>query len=145
MAVFYNTYRDNRETSNNFYYGRVVHLNTVNLNDIAERVQRNCSMKKSDCLAVMTEMIEVMNDELRNSNIVNIDGFGRFKLMISSKGVEQEQDYSVDCIRRAHVRFLPTGTRDASTGKTTRAWTSGITYKKSTGASTANDNGQTNP
>ena len=96
MAVFYNTYRDNRETSNNFYYGRVVHLNTVNLNDIAERVQRNCSMKKSDCLAVMTEMIEVMNDELRNSNIVNIDGFGRFKLMISSKGVEQEEDYSVD-------------------------------------------------
>ena len=64
------------------YYAKAVHTDEINLEKVAERVQRNCSMKKSDCLAVLTELVEVMKDELQASHSVRIDGLGTFKVGI---------------------------------------------------------------
>jgi hypothetical protein len=35
---------------------------TTDLSALAERIQRNCTAKKSDVLAVLTELVEVMQD-----------------------------------------------------------------------------------
>lgn len=64
------------------YYAKAVMTGEIGLNEIAERVQRNCSAKKSDVLAVLTELVEVMKDELQNSHKVRIDGLGTFKVGI---------------------------------------------------------------
>ena len=129
MALWYTTYRDNRETSNNFYYGRAVHLNEIGLDEMAEKIQAKCSMRKSDVMAVLVELFDVMNDELRNSNIVVWPKIGRFKMNIVSKGVEQEEDYSVDCIRRTKILFSPERKRRTD-GSYTRAMSEGIVFKK---------------
>ena len=84
MAVKYKLMQNGDEDSAYFgqYYAKAVHTDEINLEKVAERVQRNCSMKKSDCLAVLTELVEVMKDELQASHSVRIDGLGTFKVGI---------------------------------------------------------------
>ena len=64
----------------NKWYARPVVTETIDLDYIAERIQRNSTAKKSDAKAVLTEMVEVITDALQSSQRVKIDGFGAFKV-----------------------------------------------------------------
>lgn len=46
MAVFYKLYQDNRKTSSNQgkWYARAVHTGTVDIDDLAEEMQANCTV-----------------------------------------------------------------------------------------------------
>jgi predicted histone-like DNA-binding protein len=82
--------------------------NDVTLEKLASIIQRNCSMKKSDVLAVLTELVEVMQDELQASHRVKIDGFGSFKIGLRSKGAESPKLFSVSKhITGLRVNFQP--------------------------------------
>lgn len=129
MAISYVTYQDTRKGGNHLWYGRAVHPTTIGLNEIADRIQRNCSMKKSDVLAVLTEMIEVMNDEMQNSNKVKLDGLGTFYINLRSGGAIDEKSYNAnEHIRGFRVKFLASGKK--SNGIFTRTFTNGLTVKK---------------
>ena len=69
MALLYRLYQNNRKNSefSGKWYARAVFTNMIDLDGIAERIQRNSTAKKSDCLAVLTEMVEVLRDELQTS------------------------------------------------------------------------------
>ena len=86
MSVFYKLYQDNRDTSTHkgMWYARAKSLDTVSLNEIAQRIQDNSTAKKSDALAVLTEMVEVIRDYLQKSYRVKIDGLGAFKMSLST-------------------------------------------------------------
>lgn len=102
--------KNNNETSPNFgrYYARAVMTDEFNLEAIADRIQRNCSMKKSDVLAVLTEMVEVMRDELQASHTVRIDGLGTFKIGIKSSYAKSDTDFNVSQhIHGCRVNFRP--------------------------------------
>lgn len=131
MALLYKTVRDNREESDHLYYGRAVHLNTIQTNDLADIIQRNCSMKRSDVLAVLTELVEVMSDQLKNSMIVKLNGFGSFKLGITSSGTVKEEDYNpLKNVKGLHVNFLPEGKRISGSKKMTRTFLDGCKLQK---------------
>ena len=92
----------------NKWYARPVYNGTVDLDWIAERIQRNSTAKKSDAKAVLTEMVEVITDALQNSQRVKIDGFGTFKIGISTRGVENIGDFSMsEHLKGARVMFTP--------------------------------------
>ncbi|MEE3386208.1 MAG: DNA-binding protein, partial [Prevotella sp.] len=76
MAVLYKLYQDNRDNSKHkgSWYARAKTLDTVTLNEIAQRIQDNTTAKKADALAVLTEMVEVVRDYLQKSYRVKIDG-----------------------------------------------------------------------
>ena len=61
MAVLYKLYQDNRDTSSHKgeWYARAKTLDTVTLNEIAQRIQDNTTAKKADALAVLTEMVGI--------------------------------------------------------------------------------------
>lgn len=114
MAVMYKLWQDNRK--NTMYpgkwYARAVHQSVIDLSEISERIQRNCSMKKSDVQAVLTEMVEVMKDELQNSNIVKIDGFGQFKVGMKTKPASTAADFNASKnVSGYRVNFLPASHR----------------------------------
>ena len=77
----------------NKWYARPVVTETIDLDYIAERIQRNSTAKKSDAKAVLTEMVEVITDALQSSQRVKIDGFGAFKVGLSSRGADSVEDY----------------------------------------------------
>lgn len=125
MAVQYVTKQDKRKSGNQLWYGRAIHPTTVDLDTLAERIQRNCSMTKGDVLAVLTEMVSVMRDELQNSNKVKINGLGTFSVGLRTIGTEREEDFNaVDNIKAFVVNFLAEG--KVQNGKVVRTFTEGI-------------------
>ena len=121
IMIFYRLIQnmnDNMVAAFKKWYARPVMTGTVDLDYIAERIQRNSTAKKSDAKAVLTEMVEVITDCLQNSQRVKIDGFGCFKVGISSKGSETEDKYSTgEHIRGLRIIFQPEVTTDASSHK----------------------------
>ena len=85
MAVIYKIYKNNNKKNAGFgkFYARAMHNGTTNLDDIAAIIERNCSMKKSDVKAVLTELVEVMTAQIQDSKRVKLDGLGTFKIGIS--------------------------------------------------------------
>lgn len=125
MAIQYVTKQDNRKNGNNLWYGRAIHPATINLDALAERIQHNCSMTKGDVLAVLTEMVSVMNYELQNSNKVKIDGLGTFYMGIRTSGAASEDKFNAqENIKAFTVNFLAEGKK--TNGKLVRTFTDGI-------------------
>ena len=76
------------------YFARAVHTDMVDLDDIAEIIERNCTLKRSDVKACLTELVEVMRDKMQSSNKVRINGLGIFKINVKSTGVVQRHIYN---------------------------------------------------
>jgi predicted histone-like DNA-binding protein len=82
---------------------------------LAEIVQRNCTVKMSDVLAVIAELVEVMKDQMQDSKRVKLDGFGSFKIGIESKGAETAAKFTVaEHVKGLHVVFTPERSTDPS-------------------------------
>lgn len=110
MAVLYKFIQDNRATSstNGMWYARAIMNGTVDTNALAEIMQRNCTVKKSDIKAVLTELVETMQDQLQNSMRVKIDGLGSFKIGLKGTYAESPEEYDVSKnIVGMRVNFLP--------------------------------------
>jgi len=103
------------------WYARPVYTGTLDLNGIAELIQRNSTAKKSDALAVLTEMVEVISDALKASQRVKIDGFGTFKIGMSSKGADDVKKFNIaENLRGVRVLFQPVEDVDSATKKRTK-------------------------
>ena len=108
--IRYKLYQDNRKnsTTRGQWYGRAAVMGTTNLETLAARIQRNCTAKKSDVLAVLTELVEVMQDELQEGHRVKLDGFGSFKIGLSTKGAETAKAFTpTKNVKGVHVLFQP--------------------------------------
>ncbi len=126
------TFKDQRtDMANNKWFARAITVGTLNTQSIAEIIQRNCSMKKSDVRAVLDELVEVMTDKLQESYAVKLDGLGIFKIGLQSTGADSVGEFSVNSnIVGAHVNFQPTFTVNAATGKRTQALLEGVTFQE---------------
>ena len=125
MAIQYVVVKDARKEGTGLYYGRAIHSSTIDLPVIAERIQRNSSMTKGDVLAVLTEMVSVMKDELQNSNKVKLNGLGTFYVSLRTKGVSEEEKFNAnDNVKAFTVNFLAEGRKQ--NGKMVRTFTDGI-------------------
>ena len=150
MAIQCKIYQDKRSTSSKLYYARAVYPNTVDRKALAEKIEQNCSVKVSDVLAVLTELVVVMTDELKNGNKVLLDDFGYFYIGVNTAGAVTKKEFSFGRaiwnadekywdtkngnIKGFHCGFLPTGKRDANTGVTTRTFLAGLKAQEAEGA-----------
>ena len=110
MAVLYKLYQDNRKNSEHKgeWYGRAIQTNTIGTQQLADIIQRNCTAKRSDVLAVITELVEVMRNELQASHRVKLDGFGSFKIGIKTHPAKDASEFSVTKnVHGLHVNFTP--------------------------------------
>ena len=117
MSVFYRLHQDQSTGTKRSgkWYARAVPIAVINTRQLAEIVQRNCTVKRSDVVAVIEEMVEVMKDQMQDSKRVKLDGFGSFKIGIESKGAQTAAKFSVDeHIKGLHVVFMPERTKDSS-------------------------------
>ena len=131
MALLYKIVRDNRKNSGNLYYGRAVQINTIDTAGMADIIQRNCTLKKSDVLAVIAELVEVMTDQLQNSVSVKLDGFGTFKIGLKTVGADKPENFSISRnVSGMRVNFISAGKKDVATNKVTRTFLGGATLQK---------------
>ncbi len=120
MALKYKMYKSTRNDSTaNKWYARAVHEDTIDLNGLASIMQANCTVKESDILAVLRELVETMTRELQSSKRVKIDGFGTFKIGLTSKGAATASDFkSSTNIIGTHILFQPEVSIDAQRKRT---------------------------
>ena len=109
MAVNYKIYQSTaKNATKGLYYARTAYRETVDLKKLAEIMQANCTVKYSDILAVLTELGEVMKNELLNSKPVKIMGLGTFRVSLRSRGCADLNTFNIqNSIVGARVRFSP--------------------------------------
>ena len=132
MAVIYRTYQDKRQESltQGQWFARAVYTGTINLEQIGEEIQENVSVKYSDVMGVLIELINVMNRHLNASEVVKLNGFGSFKIGLKTKGALREEDFTaVKNIVGARVNFLPYYTVDGASGKHNTRFLSNVSVK----------------
>ena len=116
MSVFYRLHQDQSTGTKRSgkWYARAVPMACIGTRQLAEIIQRNCTVKKSDVMAVLEELVEVMKDQMQDSKRVKLDGFGSFKIGIESKGAQTAAKYSVaEHVTGLHVVFMPERTTDS--------------------------------
>lgn len=110
MAVHYRLYQNKNSKAANFnkWYGRAVALDTVTTDQLADTIEANCTVKRADILAVISELVVTMKKELQDSKRVKLDRFGAFKLAISTKPSDTAKDFTVNQnVKDIHVIFQP--------------------------------------
>ena len=112
------------------WYPRAVITQTVDTDMLATIMQRNCTLKKADIVAVITELIETMADQLQDSKRVKLNGFGSFKIGIRGEGADSAADFSANRnIKGLHVLFQPEVKKDGS-GVMQKTFVSGCTVQE---------------
>lgn len=134
MAVLYRLSQNKMEGSKAYgkWYAQAVMTGVVDTNALATIMQRNCTVKKADILAVITELIETMQDQLQDSKRVKLDGFGSFKIGIENEkgGALTAADFSANKnVKGLHVLFLPDVKTD-STGVRQKTFITGCSVQE---------------
>ena len=110
MAVFYKKIQDNRKnsTQKGKWYARAVHTQTVDIDDLAEEMQANCTVKRADIVAVLSELVETMQKHLQMSHRVKLNRLGAFKIGISTKPADTADEFTAnENVKSVHILFQP--------------------------------------
>ena len=97
MPLLYTLYQMNREfkdgrqdPSNGKWFAKACHIGEVGTDELAERVSYATTVTKADVKAVIEGLIKEMQDAMNNSNVVVLDGIGRFKNKLLKSCTVQE-------------------------------------------------------
>lgn len=110
MTVFYKKYQLSRKGSedNGKWYARAVQTETVDINTLAEEMEQNCTVKRADILAVLSELVVSMKQHLQASHRVKIDKLGSFKMAISTKLADTAKDFTTTGnVKNIRIIFSP--------------------------------------
>ena len=117
MSVLFRLHQDQSHGTarSGKWYARAVPIGVINTRGLAEIIQRNCTVKRSDVMAVIEELVEVMKDQMQDSKRVKLDGFGSFKIGLNCRGARSAKAFTItDNIEGMHVVFTPERTHDTA-------------------------------
>ncbi len=103
-----------------WFANAVYDKNFVETKQLAEFIQSQASVKRSDIIAVLDELGSAMKHFFEMGQKVRLDGIGIFRVGFSSIGTEKPEDLGAQNITTRRVIFIPESTRIV-TGQTRRA------------------------
>ena len=110
-----------RSTAYGKYFAKAVYdKGFIGTKQLAEFIQTQASVKRSDIVAVLDELGSAMKHFFELGQKVQLDGIGIFKVGFSSIGVEKAEDCGAQNITTRRVLFTPETTR-VVTGQERRA------------------------
>ena len=90
------------------YFAEAVYDNHfIGTEELAEFIQRQASVKKSDIKAVLDELGDAMKHFFELGQKVKLDGIGIFKVGVSSIGTNKKEDCGAQNITTRRVLFQP--------------------------------------
>ena len=109
MSVLYRKYQDKRSGAATFgkWYGKAVVLNNVTTKELAEEIAHSTTATYADTLAVLNELSVALRRHLLNSDRVEIDGIGAFKVGLSTAPANTSADFGAQNIKSYHVNYQP--------------------------------------
>ncbi len=113
-------YKNTNELSKMFgkYYVRAVYdKKFITTAELADYIQMQASVKRSDCKAVLDELGAAMKHYFELGQKVKIDGIGIFKVGITSAPSDTEEGCTAANVKKSRVLFAPE-TTSSPTGET---------------------------
>ena len=100
--------KNQRSTAYGKYFARAVYdKNFVGTKALADFIQTQASVKRSDVVAVLDELGSAMKHFFEMGQKVKLEGIGIFKVGFSSIGTEKPEDCGAQNITTRRVLFAP--------------------------------------
>lgn len=100
-------YNPNEKGTPPKYYAQSQASGEVDVREMAERIQQNCTVTKADVHAVLVAMEDVIILALKSGEMIRLGDLGTFQIGLRSKGALTEEDFNVSLIKRARINFRP--------------------------------------
>ena len=94
-----------------FFATAVYDENFIETDAIADYIQQQCSIKKSDIMATLLELGDALKHFFEMGQKIRLKGIGIFKVGFSSIGVTKAEDCSAATITNRRILFQPETTR----------------------------------
>ena len=109
MSIRYRKYQEKREGNKNYgkWYGRAVHLNNVSTKELAEEIAHATTATYADTLAVLNELSVALRRHLLNSDRVEIEGLGAFKVGIRTVAAATSADFGAQNVMSYRINYQP--------------------------------------
>lgn len=89
------------------FYAHAISAGEVDLERLAYLVSNQCTVRESDCYAVLLALMHNVLDELRQGRVVEMGILGRFQVGVRSNGLDLQEDVNASAVRSAHLNFRP--------------------------------------
>lgn len=86
-------------TTSKKYYAQAITYGLVDLERLAYLLSNQCTLRESDCDAVLIALQHNISDELNQSKIVKLDKLGRSQIGVCSIGMNQLNKVSGDAVK----------------------------------------------
>ena len=88
-------------------YGRAVVSDTINTKKLCQNIRDRCTLTEPDVVAVVSALITEVSGQLALGNRVVLDGFGSFKVGLSSTPADSAKKFTSANIKSLRVIFQP--------------------------------------
>ena len=89
------------------FYAQAQANGHVEIREMADRIQKTCTVTRADVMAVLVALEDVIMEALEGGEIVRLADLGTFQIGLSGRGAETEDAYDVSMIRKARINFRP--------------------------------------
>ena len=109
MSVRYRKVQEKRQGTKTYgmWYGRAVVLNNVTTKELAEEIAHSTTATYADTLAVLNELSVALRRHLLNSDRVEIEGIGAFKVGIRTVAAKTSADFGAQNVKGYKVLYQP--------------------------------------
>ncbi|MDR2193177.1 MAG: hypothetical protein LBP19_01710, partial [Treponema sp.] len=80
---------------------------TVGMQAIAKEIEGRSALSLGDVQSVLSNLVEILPLFLKLGQSVNLEGFGSFRITVSSDGTDKPEDLNARHIRGVKLSFLP--------------------------------------
>ena len=109
MSVKYRKVVNNRKNSKTKgkVYGRAVVDGVIDTKEIARKINKRCTLTEPDIIAVINALETEIGYGLSDGKRVVLDGFGSFKVGLTTTPADSAKKFTSANIKSMHVIFLP--------------------------------------
>ncbi len=107
MITYTKKIKKNPQTKEVKYYAQIAPVKPINLDEIADRAARCCTVTAHDIKAVLSAVQEQIIDSLRSGQSVRLGDIGSFRPTITATGCPAQSMVTTQTIKSIRVRFTP--------------------------------------
>jgi len=89
------------------FYAKAISTGLIDFERLAYLVSNQCTVRESDCYAVLRALEHNIIDELKQGKVVQLGGLGNLQVGVSSNGEELAEEVSSASVKKAHMNFRP--------------------------------------
>lgn len=91
----------------NKFYAKAISQGVIDFERLAYLVSNQCTVRESDCYAVLRALEHNIMDELKQGKVVQLGGLGNLQVGVSSNGEVLAETVSGSTVKKAHINFRP--------------------------------------